>query len=136
LLHRDISSGNILIYPRVTVDLNGVASVKWGGILADWEMSKPVHKDESEPRTARQPERTGTWQYLSIALLSTGVIRVGIPDELESFFHVLLYYTLRYMKGANCDGKSIANFLDSYFDLYGYEDRTYTCGALKRSTIE
>ncbi|KAI1782440.1 hypothetical protein LXA43DRAFT_977568 [Ganoderma leucocontextum] len=136
LLHHDISSGNILMYPRVRVDEDGVVTLKWRGILADWEMSKPLHKDKSEPRTARQPERTGTWQYLSIALLRPGLIQVGIPDELESFFHVLLYYALRYIKSANCSGESIANFLDQYFDLYGYEDGTYICGALKRSMIK
>ncbi|KAI1788204.1 hypothetical protein LXA43DRAFT_895063 [Ganoderma leucocontextum] len=136
LLHRDISSGNILIYPRTTVDADGVVTLEWRGILADWEMSKPKHKDESVPRTARQPERTGTWQYLSIALLTPDLMCVDIPDELESFFHVLLYYALRYVKSANCNGESIANFLDQYFDLYGYEDGIYICGALKRSTIE
>ncbi len=64
------------------------------------------------------------------------MIRVGIADELESFFHVLVYYALRYVKSANCSGFSVANFLDRYFDLYGYEDSLYTCGDTKRSTIE
>ncbi|KAI1784511.1 hypothetical protein LXA43DRAFT_210652 [Ganoderma leucocontextum] len=135
LLHRDISSGNILIYPRVIVTTAGGAELQWRGILVDWEMSKPKHKGEGL-RTARQPERTGTWQYLSMALLAPGLIQVGIPDELESFFHVFLHYALRYIKSTNSNGLAIANFLDQYFDLYGYEDGVYTCGALKRSTIE
>ncbi|KAI1788185.1 hypothetical protein LXA43DRAFT_648416 [Ganoderma leucocontextum] len=135
LLHRDISSGNILIYPRVIELTDGGAELQWRGILVDWEMSKPKHKGEGL-RRAREPERTGTWQYLSIALLAPGLIQVGIPDELESFFHVLLYYTLRYVKSINSNGLAIANFLDSYFDLYGCEDGVYICGAVKRSTIE
>ncbi|KAM5541091.1 hypothetical protein V8D89_005224 [Ganoderma adspersum] len=136
LLHRDISSGNILIYPRVEKEDDNEVSLIWGGILADWELSKPFQKDESEVRSARQPVRTGTWQYLSVALLSPGVIRVGIADEVESFFHVLLYYALHYVKTANCNGFSVANFLDRYFDLYGFEDDMYTCGDAKRLAIK
>ena len=78
----------------------------------------------------------GTWQYLSIALLTPGPVRVGIQDELESFLHVFIYYVLRYIKSTNCNGESIANFLDQYFDLYGREDGVYICGDLKRATIE
>ncbi len=58
LLHRDISSGNILIYPGVDTDEYNVTTLKWRGILADWEMSKPLHKDKDKIRTARQPVRT------------------------------------------------------------------------------
>ena len=71
-----------------------------------------------------------------MALLTPGDKFITIPDELESFFHVLLYYALRYVKTPNCDGESIADFLDRYFDLYGMEKGTYICGALKRSTME
>ncbi|PIL32447.1 hypothetical protein GSI_05149 [Ganoderma sinense ZZ0214-1] len=136
LLHRDISSGNILMYPRVSKDVDGEFSLTWRGILADWELSKPFQKDESQIRTSRQPVRTGTWQYLSVALLSPGPIRVGIADEVESFFHVLLYYALRYIKTANCGGLSVANFLDRYFDLYSFENNMYTCGDTKRMAIK
>ncbi|KAI1784512.1 hypothetical protein LXA43DRAFT_210690 [Ganoderma leucocontextum] len=136
LLHRDISAGNILIYPRVAVNAtSGVAVLRWKGILADWEMSKPKHKGDG-PCIPRQPERTGTWQYLSIALLGPGDKLITLADELESFFHVFLYYALRYIRSFNCDSEAIANFLDSYFDLYGYEEGVYTCGALKSSTIK
>ncbi|KAI1788182.1 hypothetical protein LXA43DRAFT_1097516 [Ganoderma leucocontextum] len=136
LLHRDISAGNILIYPRVVVNAtSGVAVLRWKGILADWEMSKPTHKGDG-PCIPRQPERTGTWQYLSIALLGPGDKLITLADELESFFHVFLYYALRYIRSLNCDSEAIANFLDSYFDLYGCEEGVYTCGALKSSTIK
>ena len=64
------------------------------------------------------------------------MIRVGIADEVESFFHVLLYYALRYVKTANCNGLSVANFLDRYFDLYGFEGDMYTCGEAKRVAIK
>ena len=55
---------------------------------------------------------------------------------MESFFHVLLYYALRYVKTANCNGLSVANFLDRYFDLYGFEGDMYTCGKAKRLAIK
>ena len=88
-LHRDISSGNILIYPRITKTVTGRRFIQWKGLLADWEMSKPICKGD-EVRQPRQPERTvsmsyfadqrtrscaylqGTWQYTSVALLSPG----------------------------------------------------------------
>ncbi|PIL32451.1 hypothetical protein GSI_05153 [Ganoderma sinense ZZ0214-1] len=134
LLHRDISSGNILIYPRVLTNEEGVVYVQWRGLLADWEMSKPQHKGDGQ-RRPRQPERTGTWQYTSVALLGPGAKFVILADELESFFHVLLYYAVRYVKSLNCDGEAIAQFLDEYFDVYGYQNGMYTCSALKTSTI-
>ena len=58
LLHCDISSGNILIYPRVVKFKDNQVLLRWGGMLADWELSKPFQKDESEVRSARQPVRT------------------------------------------------------------------------------
>ena len=80
MLHRDISGGNILILPKVTG-----RTIKWTGLLTDWEMSKPT----DYKGVGRQPERTvssrqrsnlalghssstpqGTWQFLSVALLS------------------------------------------------------------------
>ncbi|PIL32454.1 hypothetical protein GSI_05156 [Ganoderma sinense ZZ0214-1] len=135
LLHRDISSGNILIYPRV-IEWKGKTALQWRGMLVDWEMSKEVH-DRDGLRQAWQTERTGTWQYLSVALLSRGSPRVELPDELESFFHVLLYYALRYVRSANASGLTIANFLESYFDVYGLDrDGRYICGVEKCLTIE
>lgn len=45
ILHRDISGGNILIVPAFvksrTQDRSGWA-IEWKGLLADWEMSKPL----------------------------------------------------------------------------------------------
>ena len=56
LLHRDISTGNILILPRI-VENNGKKIVLWHGLLTDWELAKYVPKDNSLEH-ARQPERT------------------------------------------------------------------------------
>ena len=56
LLHRDVSAGNILIYPKV-IKAQGNHYLKWCGILADWELSRAVH-EPGTPRRPRQPERT------------------------------------------------------------------------------
>ena len=55
ILHRDISIGNILIFPYIHFDeKTGKPSfIHWAGILSDWEMGKPI-----DVNVARQPERT------------------------------------------------------------------------------
>ncbi|KAI0631757.1 hypothetical protein C8Q77DRAFT_158188 [Trametes polyzona] len=112
IMHRDISGGNILIFPRaLSFGNSGKKHVAWRGLLADWELSKPiggVHDDR-----ARQPERTGTWQYMSVAILLDHSKVVEISDELESFFHVLLYYALRYLR-SNC--LQVGSFIETFFD--------------------
>ncbi|KAI0739891.1 hypothetical protein C8Q80DRAFT_1200859 [Daedaleopsis nitida] len=128
IMHRDVSGGNILILP-VLVKSNGGVYVAYIGILADWEMSKPWEK-----KYPRQPERTGTWQFMSVALLSRRKV-IQISDELESFFYVLLYYAVRYLK-SNCNGLTIANYLDQFFDQYSIDDQGFVCGTLKHSTIK
>ena len=58
IIHRDISSGNILIYPTTEqIDGKNAFRVVWRGILIDWELSKPTI-DCTDGRVARQPERT------------------------------------------------------------------------------
>ena len=56
-LHRDVSGGNVLMYPRVQED-NGTYYLKWTGLLADWEMSKRIQTEPGGKRRQRQPERT------------------------------------------------------------------------------
>ena len=57
LLHRDISGGNILIYPKVKRDNDGTkCTIVWTGLLVDWELSKPVDDDQA-PSKASQAER-------------------------------------------------------------------------------
>ncbi|THU94115.1 hypothetical protein K435DRAFT_779564 [Dendrothele bispora CBS 962.96] len=82
LLHRDVSAGNILI----TTDGKG--------LLSDWELSKEVTKLAK----ARQHERTGTWQFMSAALLQQERPCHSIQDDLESFFHVFSWISLQYTK--------------------------------------
>ncbi|TFK80909.1 hypothetical protein K466DRAFT_442269, partial [Polyporus arcularius HHB13444] len=132
-LHRDVSGGNILIYPRVIWASGGrVWLMKWTGLLADWEMSKPI-LDEPAGKFPRQPERTGTWQYMSVALLSWAKL-VEICDELEAFFYVLLYHAARYLR-SNLEPITLANYLDAFFDQYSLTDDGYQCGTQKLAAI-
>ncbi|TBU51852.1 hypothetical protein BD310DRAFT_1001106 [Dichomitus squalens] len=131
LLHRDISGGNILILPKVSKEEDGTRALKWTGILVDWEMSKPLQNTASRPR---QPERTGTWQFLSVALLSRPKI-VEICDELESFLYVIIYYAVRYLR-SNLEGHAVGNWIDTFFDTYGVTRDAYTCGDKKIATIK
>nr|VWO97853.1 HsvB [Ganoderma boninense] len=118
ILHRDISGGNILIHPRVRRNEDGVHTIVWGGILSDWELSKPVD-DEHSPSKATQAEQVGTYQFMSVNLLSHPSKAVKISDELESFFHVLVYYSIRYLR-SNCAHPM--SYIDNYFNNYAGPD--------------
>ena len=45
ILHRDISSGNILIYPIIDT-VGNTRHIIWQGVLADWEMAKNMREEE------------------------------------------------------------------------------------------
>ena len=55
LLHRDVSTGNILILPTLDPLETGGFMVTWSGILSDWELAKKVDGGDEK---ARQPHRT------------------------------------------------------------------------------
>ncbi|KAI1788213.1 hypothetical protein LXA43DRAFT_894995 [Ganoderma leucocontextum] len=133
ILHRDITGDNILIYPKVITKVDGSRRLEWKGILSDWEISKLIVTEAMLPRP-RQPERTGTWQFVSVNLLSNELARLTIPDELESVFYVLVYYALRYLQ-SNLSDHQVAKLLDEFFDCFTYEDGVISCGNLKASTL-
>ena len=57
-MHRDISSGNLLVRPVFCCNEEaGTFYVEWVGLLTDWEVSKPIAKGKVKER-ARQAERT------------------------------------------------------------------------------
>ena len=58
---------------------------------------------------------------------------VEIPDELESYLHVLLYFSIRYL---DSDCKDPAEFIESYFDSYTLQGGIYTCGARKLRVVQ
>ncbi|KAI0359649.1 hypothetical protein OH77DRAFT_1046834 [Trametes cingulata] len=123
IIHRDISAGNILLYQR--------PDGQWHGLLNDWELSKQRVHQEGE---GRQPDRTGTWQFLSANALNDHAKTIVVQDELESFFHVLLYIAIRFLPH-NCYSASVPQLLKDYFDDYSPHVDGHRCGARKLSTM-
>ncbi|KAM5531950.1 hypothetical protein V8D89_014384 [Ganoderma adspersum] len=138
ILHRDVSSRNILILLEVifpdseTGDSGGV--VLWWGVLSDWELAKALPKGTAAITKARQPHRTGTWYYMSVYSLTFPGHPVSIADELESFFHVLLYLAIRFLR---TNLSNAGAFVDSYFDAFKLDsDNRAVCGLLKDKIIQ
>ena len=69
---------------------------------------------------------------MSVNLLTRPSSPVKISDELESFFHVLVYYSILYLR-SNCECSS--SFVDNYVNDYGGPRRALTCG-WKSLTVE
>ncbi|KAI1784468.1 hypothetical protein LXA43DRAFT_1042241, partial [Ganoderma leucocontextum] len=134
LLHRDVSTGNILIRPEVACinPETGESIVLWYGVLSDWEIAKALPKDDSNK--ARQPHRTGTWYYMSVYSLTYPRLPVSIADELESFFHVLIYLAVRLLRTSSLN---IGGFIDSYFEAFELDcNNRAICGSLKKEIIQ
>ncbi|KAK0481369.1 hypothetical protein IW261DRAFT_1606688 [Armillaria novae-zelandiae] len=109
-LHRDISGGNILIIydakaPKDKGDGGG------RGLLNDWDMAIEI----ANLTQARQTERTGTWQFMSIALLRDRTKKHEPQDDFESFVYVMLFYGLCYLRH-NEIGPDLPNVVSAIFD--------------------
>ncbi|KAI0827947.1 hypothetical protein BC628DRAFT_126666 [Trametes gibbosa] len=104
VIHRDVSAGNVLLY-------YDKKAKQWCGLLNDWEMSKRTDL----PDKGRQLDRTGTWQFMSAMALMTPGKEIKVADELESFFHVLLYFAIRFVYH-NCE--NVVDFMHEYFDTH------------------
>ncbi|KAH7103498.1 hypothetical protein BKA62DRAFT_697110 [Auriculariales sp. MPI-PUGE-AT-0066] len=86
-LHRDISEGNVLHVKLC--DKDGDISIR--ALLIDWDMSKDANL------VATRKERTGTWLFLSLNLLSEFPRSQTFSDDLESFVWLLVYLFLRHI---------------------------------------
>ncbi|KAF4607802.1 hypothetical protein EYR40_000137 [Pleurotus pulmonarius] len=64
------------------------------GLLNDWDMAVIEQDIQDSPRSH---ERTGTWAFMSIDMLKRERRPHGVCDDLESFFWVILYYSLSYL---------------------------------------
>ncbi|KAI1784358.1 hypothetical protein LXA43DRAFT_1042940 [Ganoderma leucocontextum] len=120
-IHRDISAGNILLYR----DKNN----EWAGLLNDWELSKHFAQGKTQSG-GRQLDRTGTWQFMSVHTLLKSTRMIEISDDLESFFHVLIYYAIRFLPH-NLADSAVGRFLYNYFDDYTDGVSGFTCGPAK-----
>ena len=58
-----------------------------------------------------------------------------IEDELESFFHVLLYYAIRFLPH-NLGDNHVGQFLHDYFDAYTPNVLGYRCGRAKLEAMQ
>ncbi|KAI0359641.1 hypothetical protein OH77DRAFT_1420183 [Trametes cingulata] len=122
IIHRDISAGNLLLYK---------GEDGWLGLLNDWELSKELQQQTEEER---QPDRTGTWQFMSARALNKHTKTIVIQDELESFFHVLLYVAIRLLPH-NCDESQVPQLLYDYFDDYIPHPTGHLCGTRKHTVM-
>ncbi|OSD00221.1 hypothetical protein PYCCODRAFT_1479316 [Trametes coccinea BRFM310] len=127
MMHRDISVGNILIIPSTDKD----EKTTYQGLLADWELSKRL---DDYKKDARHPDRTGTWQFMSVNIQDNPESQVEIADELESFLHVMIYCAIRYLPHT-CE--NVGDFMYRYFDDgLRRGEAEYTCGASKRLVMK
>lgn len=60
---------------------------------------------------------------------------VEIPDDLESFLYVLLYYAIRFLR-SNCKDADVGHWIEEFFDSYGVDGGSYICGRTKRHTVQ
>ena len=58
---------------------------------------------------------------------------IGIPDDLESFFHVLLWHALKYLPH-NC--LNVGDFTTTFFDGFYHVDGAYLCGHHKKLSMQ
>ncbi|KAF9456476.1 hypothetical protein BDZ94DRAFT_1241514 [Collybia nuda] len=86
ILHGDISDKNVMMKE------NG------DGFLNDWDLAKCVTVSRDAEEIPRDHERTGTWQFISTPnLLKPGKVHTA-QDDMESFFHLVLYHGIKYLQ--------------------------------------
>ncbi|KAI6113749.1 hypothetical protein EDD16DRAFT_1122776 [Pisolithus croceorrhizus] len=107
VLHRDVSVNNILI--------NGNGE----GVLIDWELAMFLD-DNSDSDIIKRHDRTGTWQFISAALLRKPRQKHALEDDIESFVHVLGWTVLCYLPGP-MDGDRRKGWVSLLYD-YGWKD--------------
>ncbi|KAH8099739.1 hypothetical protein BXZ70DRAFT_214941 [Cristinia sonorae] len=93
VMHRDVSSGNVMVAEDGT------------GILNDWDHALVI--DENRQAASR---RTGTWQFLSVALVSNPKKVHDILDDMESCYWVLLYQALHHFQSSAKTRKTLKMF--------------------------
>ncbi|KAH9889454.1 hypothetical protein C8Q73DRAFT_838591 [Cubamyces lactineus] len=128
VIHRDISAGNLLMVPVGKTTKGGTI---YRGLLTHWELSKRIDERNLKPRN---PDRAGTWQYMSVNALNLPSKEIDVADDLESFLYVLIWCAIRYLPH-NCP--DVGHFMYYFFDdseTTNYQE--YSCGLLKRLAVE
>ncbi|KAI0823896.1 hypothetical protein BC628DRAFT_1420628 [Trametes gibbosa] len=100
ILHRDIGFRNIQILPTLTKVKSGTYKVEWKGTLTDWELAKSMpYIGELHDGRSRRPTRMGASHgFAAVHALDNPYVPAQVEDELESFFHVVHYSCLRYLR--------------------------------------
>ncbi|KDQ59814.1 hypothetical protein JAAARDRAFT_153902, partial [Jaapia argillacea MUCL 33604] len=114
ILHRDVSDGNILIVFGPHRD-GEPGAVGRRGMLTNWAVCKKVlkHKDWMGVVRGHEQARTGTWEFISASLLGHPTKSPTWQDDLESFFRVLLFFAVRFLRN---DCPDVANFVRYFFN--------------------
>ncbi|KAI0716898.1 hypothetical protein C8Q76DRAFT_648134 [Earliella scabrosa] len=129
VIHRDVSSANLLIFPKVKTDEDGDQAsgkryLQWLGLLSDWELSTRLDR-------LGDASRVGTDRYMSVALLQDRKKTVEISDELESFTYVLIENAVQHLR-SNCPNADewLQDFFHAYKNLqpYGIPKYDAVCG--------
>ncbi|KAH9925084.1 hypothetical protein B0H21DRAFT_797218, partial [Amylocystis lapponica] len=123
ILHHDVSSGNILIVHQVVKGRQ-----KAFGLLNDWELSKPLFDAPDD-----DPQTLGTWQFMSAFSLNDPCKSIILQDDLESFFHIVLYYVIRLFP-SNCT--NVDAFVADFFDAHKSNNDVEACGPEKNNAME
>jgi len=84
--------------------------------------------------TRTQKNRSGTWRFLSAALLRFPLKGNELSDDLESFLHVLSVFALRYHHHGK-DAKDTAIALEMY-DKATYSNGVWTGSSIKFERME
>ena len=151
VIHRDVSSANLLIYPIVKTDEDGDQAsgkryLQWVGLLSDWELSTRLDRLGDASRVVSlitamshiiddvlrcPPIIQGTDRYMSVALLRDQQKTVEISDELESFTYVLIENAVQHLR-SNCPNADewLQEFFHAYKNLqpYGIPKYDAVCG--------
>ncbi|KAG7093025.1 hypothetical protein E1B28_009321 [Marasmius oreades] len=113
--HRDISVGNILITEE-------------GGILIDWDFSKPLDMITHE--------RSATWQFMSAKLLLNENPPVPhlIADDCEAFYHVLCWMFWKYCRHTLTDCE-VSEKLAAIYDWSWQGDQNVVTGGTQKMLV-
>lgn len=83
--------------------------------------------------TGFRPIHQGTWQFTSAWILDHPSSALVTADELESFFHIILYIALRFLRSTCVD---VERAIFDYFEASEHVDTRYHCGFTKRYSMK
>ncbi|KAH7918538.1 hypothetical protein BV22DRAFT_1041706 [Leucogyrophana mollusca] len=118
VLHRDVSAGNIILIAEEA-------------LLIDWDLSKDIDRLKNQ---RRRRDRTGTWQFMSAAILQNPKLPQERKDDIESFLHVTSHTAIAYTPSAMTPDTR-GNHLRDVFDEMKQESGHVVGGAWKATTL-